>query len=413
MTPGVAVDAGVVEKTLVYEALVDIVATGMPAREISGSSEYSSLSISIAYRIEEHVNMTLLELQPVSCIVEIKVLSVSASPASLTSILGNVSSQGNLRLEGEDCFNPPLILSFRSGEATLEKPLRNGTVIGVVRLDVDAIHMVGGNPFPSMDQTNHTSFWSIYYEPLTTALVYYTYTYSEKSPYGGSYFYSVTLSLINYRDAFGDLVSRSVMELRFLNSTVNPSIIVVYPSLVALKGSHEGSMYTISFNESTRCFILVGPFDSSVNFTSSISMLKYTSLNGLTVYYSVQKEPCDTIWFNITAPISNGKDVPGSEKGVPPSYSPPSIDAVVFTILVVSIILYTIYSVISWLVGRYHGLIRGGQTSGYTYIPPRGSFPPYTSLPPGISPWISSSRNCRACTSYRYPLHQICALFDT
>ncbi|WP_157857607.1 hypothetical protein [Desulfurococcus amylolyticus] len=374
-----------VVKTLIYEGVIELSLMGKSIKDVIGLNISSPVSLSITYKVEENISFTHPELTPYACSIHIYIVSVTGStqlPENWIKKLGSWSN--SIELQGDECINPPLVLFIRNGEIALDNISKTGTMTGITRLDVDTVHLVGGNPFLTLNHTIYSSFWSLYYEPLSGIVIYYTQVYNNRSPEGDVFFYSLTLMLNNYQDIFYDIVKREVIDLRPLNSPTTPSIILVY--LNSLGNSNDiprinstNNSITILFDEPTYCFIEAGPFDPLVNISSNIELFRYSTINGLTIYYSM-KTPCKILWFNLSNPMNTGGSPVASEKGVPPKYIQPGMDSIIFTIMTVSAVLYIVYSVINWLIKEYYDVIFPAlnHASNYTCIQTMGSCRPCT-----------------------------------
>jgi len=350
------------ERILIYDGLVEIAATASRSSEITGISGLNTVSLSIRYQVNESITINPLTLIPVNCHILVHIRSVATPEQALGDLVGNLTGwTKELDLQGSDCVNPPLLLDISNGEPVVKNVNRDGSVVGIVRLDVDTVHVIGGNPFPSLNQSTYTSFWSLYYEPITGIIVHYTYTYSEREPVEGVFLYSATLTLLNYWIVFTNLIQREVASIRLENMTIDTSAVVIYSALYTTKPSIlvENSTIHIEFSNATYCFIVVGPFDPSININSSIQLSKYVTVDNLVVYYTRYPILCGKLQLNLSSPVKPSNETLPPEKGVPPRYSPPSLDSILFTLLFVSIVVYALYSLINGLVKKYYGLIYG------------------------------------------------------
>ncbi|MEL9908108.1 hypothetical protein [Desulfurococcus sp.] len=378
-------NGNLVEKTLIYEGVMELSLMGEFVKDVIGLNISSPVSLSITYKVEENISFTRPELTPYACSIYIDVVSVTGStqlPEDWVKKLGSWSN--SIELQGNECINPPLVLFIRNGEIALGNIYKTGTMTGITRLDVDTVHLVGGNPFLTLNHTIYSSFWSLYYEPLSGIAVYYTQVYNNRSTGDDAFFYSLTLMLNNYQDVFYDIVKREVIDLRPLNSSITSSIILVYLSPLGNSSSiprinSTNNSITILFDEPTYCFIEAGPFDPMVNISSNIELSRYSTVNGLTIYYSM-KTPCEILWFNLSNPMNTGGSPVESEKGVPPRYIQPGMDSIIFTIIAVSTVLYIVYSVINWFIKKYYDVIFPAlnHASNYTCIQTTGSCRPCT-----------------------------------
>jgi len=361
--PGIALtDEPVAERILIYDGVVEITAAASRSSEITGISGLDAVSLSIRYQVNESITMNPSTLIPVNCHIFVHIISIATPEQALGDLVGNLTGWSKeLDLQGNDCVNPPLLLDVDNGEPIVKNVNRDGSVVGIVRLDVDTVHVIGGNPFPSLNQSTYTSFWSLYYEPITGIIVHYTYTYSEREPVEGALLYSATLTLSNYWKVFTGLIQREVASIRLGNTTIDASAVVIYPVLYTTRPSIlvGNSTIHIEFSNATYCFIVVGPFDPSINISPSIQLSKYVTIDNLVVYYTRHPIPCSKLQLNLSSPIESSNETLSSEKGVPPRYSPPGLDSVVFALLFVSIVVYALYSLINGLVEKYYGLIHG------------------------------------------------------
>jgi len=308
--------------------------------------------------------MNPLTLTPINCHILVHIISITTLEQALGDLVGNLTGWSKeLDLQGNDCVNPPLLLDINNGEPIVKNVNRDGSgnIVGIVRLDVDTVHIIGGNPFPSLNQSTYTSFWSLYYEPITGIIVHYTYTYSEREPVGGTLLYSATLTLLNYWKVFTDLIQREVAAIRLENATIDSSAVVIYPVLYTTRPSIlvENSTVHVEFSNATYCFIVVGPFDPSININSSIQLSKYVTVDNLVVYYTRHPILCDKLQLSLSSSVKPSNETLQQEKGVPPRYNPPGLDSVLFTVLFVSIVFYALYSLINGLVEKYYDLIHG------------------------------------------------------
>jgi len=351
-----------IEKVLIYDGVIEISATAPKSREITGISELDTVSLIIMYQVNESITMNPSTLTPVNCHILVHITSITTSEQALRDLVENLTGWSKkLDLQGSDCINPPLLLDINNGEPIVRNISRDGSVVGIARLDVDTVHMNGGNPFPSPIQSTYTSFWNLYYEPITGIIVHYTYTYGTRDPVEGTLIYSATLTLSNYWKVFMDLIQRELVSIRLENATIGSSTIVIYPALYTTRPSIlvENSTIHIEFSNATYCFIAVGPFNPSINISSSIQLSKYMTLDDLVVYYTRHPILCDKLQLNLSSPVKLSNETLSLEEGVPPRYNPPGLDSVLFTMLFVSIVVYALYSLINSLVERYYSLIYG------------------------------------------------------
>lgn len=354
LTPVASGSEGIVVRELQYNGLLVLTATGRYAEGVIPGLNY--ISIEVKYTVSGEVSLDAATLKPLTCSLHVNVTSVSTSQVSQNIPVEQFSSWNtSINLSGDECTTPPIALSVKNASIILEPLVKKGVVVGVTRLDVDAIHIVGGEPYPSPSRFN-SSIWSAYFEPLTGIIVHYTYTYTERMS-DSSYSYSLTLILSNYMRIFEGLTDRLVLELKVANTTDNPSLIIIYSSLGSTKppvsvSNVSASSLLLSFSEPTACYLVAGPFNPNITLNSNIKLETYSTLEGLYVYYSRNPSLCSNVWLNFTSQMTSGSKGWDEEKGVPPRLNAPSLGSLVFTLSLLSMILYVAYSIAHWIVKK-------------------------------------------------------------
>jgi hypothetical protein len=349
---------------LIYEAGVSITIEGSFIRDVLGldSTLLSFITITVPYTI--YVDVTLSRhLKVESCNLTLTLDNIAITPSNsvlsefIQNITGlSISVENACESSLEHPFQAlPLLVNISSGNITLEKIPTELYFTGILRLNIDIAVSKLESSVVTNELTNYTER-VLQYEPLTGIPLYY----SETKVYSDSqepkrYTYNAYILLVNYANYFISYLARSTssFEIQGNSTTSLVTVIIIYPAGNGeLNISTVGNNITISFSNSTRCFLEIGPIPSKLEARSNINLKYYMSNTGR-VFYTPKPVNCSEISIYLSTPLQEVPVNDYPEIVLPPQRPNPSSMDILASFFIVFLAMLLSYLIIDKVVNFF------------------------------------------------------------
>lgn len=302
------------------------------------------VSLSVKYKL--NITLELVLGTSLMNILEVRMLagSLDVSPECVKEKVNYTLL--NFTVSGYDDL--PLLPELQNGTITLRELNRVGDVVGIVRLDVDLVHISNTVVKEDISISKYTRY-DLYYEPLTNLPLYYV-VMSAESLSNGRVIY-VSYNVLDSDIELFKNIKRKVFEVEVSgprgNSTATLILIYLFESRenqtnAALHILFENNTIKVLFEKPSLCFMQLGVLWEGVK--SNMPLQVYTVPGGL-IYYTPRALECREIQVLIPAEevteLKEQVDFP--EKGLPPRIPLETPGDFLVSVLVIVSIITAIY----------------------------------------------------------------------
>lgn len=283
------------------------------------------------------------------------VSAIDGAPAeNMVDLKNNIEAllKVNLTLANMTGEELPLIPKFIFNESGVQLNLRelryNGSLTGIVRLDVDGFLFTG-----KAGEGIEAEFWTILYEPFTHIPIQFS-SIRRISTEEGTYIEMVTLNLDNYVE-LSRLSRRNVYEIKL--TTGNTTITFPLVILSAITGATENNTTVSEFNTTlvitggSSCILVFGPVPRDINVSSNVYLEKYNYMQK-NVFVTLYPVSCEKgVYISFQANESEASPhTENIEQGVVPRYYRIGAEDVIFAVVFIvftCIVVYTVVYIVS------------------------------------------------------------------
>ena len=353
--------------SLKFYLRVEISAEGSYVKEVLG--DLADLeSVKLEFRYSAHVNVVLSEdLEVENCNLTITFEGITTTPSSgvLNQIVADSGSIECVNVRKEDQYQRilalPLLVKLYRGNITLIEIPEDIELRGIARLDIDLVMSKEEIIIEQNGLINYTRK-HLYYEPLTGIVVYYfEFTKLQDSYESGIYEYMAFAELENYAEKLSNYVKGFRKTFVVLeNPTAELTLLIIHPA-----GSNEpevsvvnatNTTITISFNNTTRCFLQLGRIPPQlgieVSGISESELKRYMSGEGIIIYTPLPVT-CSQINISLSVPVRDEPVNEFPEKCLPPRRQRPAITDIAISISLVYFAILLSYVIINKLVNYF------------------------------------------------------------
>ncbi|MEM1611822.1 MAG: hypothetical protein QXH02_00525 [Desulfurococcaceae archaeon] len=303
-------------------------------------------SVSLSVRYDLNITFELVPGEGITSILGVNLLveSLQVTPECVREKVNSAFS-GFTVSENNDI---PLQPELWNSTLTLKAPRKTGVIVGVVRLDVDLIHVSNLTTEEGISTSEYTRY-DLYYEPLTGLPVHYVVTRVKSSINGRIIYVSYTL-LDSDLEVFRS-IRRKVFEIAVSSPNGNSTVTLI---LLYLPEDHGGQAdldpYIVSENNTIKvsfatpqlCFMQLGVLLEEVS--ANVPLQAYTIPGGV-IYYTPKTLKCSSIQVFIpvkhVAGLKEQVDFP--EKGLPPQMPLEAPSDLLVSVPIVALILVAVY----------------------------------------------------------------------